>query len=416
MLFFAAAGLPELAALEKYGRDHSSELDSFDLGRENYSPTGRTAGRSKIGIKDQLTMAGFSTALIDACSCDDCNFIDKNLPSQVNSPIPDRLCLSKTAIAIFEFIWDLSWLDMDDTIRPSSTGLMNLFSKNLGEISRADRIRAEPIDSEVFDAFEEVITLLTGFEATVLTPVSKKPSALAMHGLCVYRPSLAHPSVCVEGQLRLRVVPGQIDWNDKLYDRVDEKSIQSPFDQLHDNPTETTELIDMLGANPLLQLTVKETIIATSLSVQLVVSPETKSQVHWNGKLQSSCLISAPGELLASIENPLQTHQYQKTHKSIEMGPVWTANSSINPWSGRCSIIELPWWTHDPGVHGQLLSILRPNDWIIAVRDSKNPNKLQLFCGSFALLYSILSKLFTRAELPKSSVPKVLGSSNPVIV
>ncbi|MCJ1423300.1 hypothetical protein MMC29_001182 [Sticta canariensis] len=417
MLLFAAARLPELAALEKYDRDHSSELDSFGLDRENYSPTGRTAGRSKKGIKDQLIMAGFSTALIDACSCDDCNVIDKTLPSQVNSLIPDCFCLSKTAIAIFEFIWYLSWLDMDDTIRPSSTGLMNLYSKNSSEISRADLIRAKPIDYEVFDAFEEVITLLTGFEATD-QKMPKKHSALAMHGLCVYRPSLAHPSICVEGQLRLRVVPGQIDWNDKLYDRVDEKRNQSPFDQLHYNPTETTELIDMLGANPLLQLTVKETLVATSLSVQLVVSPETGSPVHWNSKFPSSCLISAPIQLLGHIKTSLRANIGRKTHKPIDTGPVWTPTSSIKPWSGRCSIIELPWWTHDTVVHGQLLSILRPNDWIIAVRDSKNPNKLKIFCGSFALLYSILSNLFTRAECPKficAESPRLIQSGDCLI-
>lgn len=393
MLRFAAARLPELAALEKFGRDRSSELDGFDLSRQNYSSLDRVPGpklgRSMKEIKDQSITAEFPTALMDACSCDHCNVIDENLPSQASFLIPEPLCLWKIAITTFELIWNLSWLDMDDTIRPSSTGLMSLYSKNLSIISDANGFRNESWAAQVF---EKVIKLLTGFEAQI----HKDPSAVAVHGLCVYRPSLEHPSVCVEGQLRLRVVPGQIEWNGKLYDQLDEK-INS--NRLKYDPPETTELIDILGANPLLQLTVEETFIATALNVQLVVFPETGSQVHENRKVQSSLvtLVSAPGELLSNIKDSLHT-KYQKTHKSIETSPVWTANSSIKPWSGRCSIMELPWWTHDPGVHVQLPSVLRPNEWIIA---APNGGKLKIFCGSFALLYSILLNLLSRGENPR---------------
>lgn len=403
MLCFAAARLPELAALEKYGRDHSSELDSFHLGRLDEICLSRDIretrrfGPANKGIKDQLIADGFSTALIDACSCDHCIVIDKNLPSQVSLVIPGPLCLSKTAIAIFEFIWNLSWLDIDDTIRPSSTGLMNLYSKNLFQISSANRIRDEPLNLQL-QPFGKVIELLTGFDEFEAR-IHRSPSAVAAHGLCVYRPSLEHPSLCVEGQLRLRVVPGQIERNGKPYNQVDENDSSNYRDL-----SETAQLIHMLGANPLLQLTVEETFSATALNVRLVVFPETESQVHGNRKVQSSSLVTfvaGPAKQFSNIRKCLETRNYQKTHKSIETSPVWAANSSIKPWSGRCSIMELPWWTHDPGVHGQLPSVLRPNEWIIVANDSTNRDKMKIFCGSFALLYSILPNLLRHSEQPR---------------
>lgn len=408
MLRFAAARLPELAALENYGRDHSSELDSFDLDRPKLGPKDETAefnrqfGRSAKGIKDRLIIAGFSTALIDACSCDDCNAVNESIPSQADVRISGHLCLSKVATTIFQFIWLLSWLDMDDTIRPSSTGLMSIYP--LGILS-VRQIRREYFNPNMF---EQVIMLFTGFKANIF----KNPSAIAAHGICVYRPSLEHPSLGVEGQVRLRVVPGQIERHDKLYDQIDEAS--NPWLTNRDfDRDETTSVIEMLGAKPLLQFTVEETLNATSLSIQLVVFPETNGPVHWNSlykpnlnrevqvQYQKSCFVSAPGEMFEYIKNCLGTVQCQKTHKSTETHPVWTANDSIKPWSGQCSIVDLPWWTHDPGVNGQLLSIPRPNEWVIAALDDTNPNKLRIFRGSFALLYCILARLVVHDENPR---------------
>lgn len=408
MLRFAAVRLPELAPVEKYGRDHSSELDSLDQDRPKLAPANEAAdfakqlGRAAVGIKDRLIIAGFSTALIDACSCDDCNAVNESISSQVDIRIPGHLCLSKVATSIFEFIWRLSWLDMDDTIRPSSTGLMSLYPLTFSSVKS---IRREHFKQ---NTFEQVIRLFTGFKPDIL----KNPSAVAAHGLCVYRPSLEHPSLGVEGQVRLRVVPGQIERNDKLYDQID--SAFNPWLTFRDfDGNETTSVVDILGADPLLQFTVEETLNATSLSIQLVVFPETNDPVHWNSlyrpnlnrdvqvQYQKFCYVYAPGELVECMTSCLGTVQCEKTHKSTVTHPVWTQNDSIKPWSGQCSIVDLPWWTHDPGVNGQLLSIPQPNEWAIAALDNTNPNKLRIFRGSFAVLYCILARLVVIDDSPR---------------
>ena len=75
----------------------------------------------------------------------------------------------------------------------------------------------------------------------------------------------------------MRVVPGQIKRHDKLYDQIDEKT--NPWlthrDQFDDD--ETTSVVVLLGANPLLQLAVEETINASSVAIRLVVFPENNT-------------------------------------------------------------------------------------------------------------------------------------------
>lgn len=409
MLCFAAARLPELSVLEKYGRDHASELNVLDLDRHKIPPGDeirefeRQFGRPKKGIKDDLIVAGFSTALIFACSCGDCNVVNDNPASQVDHiPIPGHLCLAKIAIAIFDFIWRLSWLDMDDTIRPSSTGLMSLYSRHP---ERVHTIRTKHLR---MSDFGPIIMLLTGFEAQLF----RDSSAVSVHGLCVYRPSLEDPSLGVERQVRLRVVPGQIERHDKIYDQIEEK--MNPWLTHRDkcDTDETTRVVAMLGADPLLQIAVEETLNATSLSSKLVVCPEKNTEIHWNYlyrpfldrevqiQPQKSAFVSAPGELFAWIKNSLMHIQCRKTHRSCETHPLWTTHGAIKPWSGHCSIVDLPWWTHDPGVNGRLLSMTRPTEWVVAIHDTSMPNTLKIFCGSFALLYCILARSGTIEEHP----------------
>lgn len=81
MLGFAAARLPELIEVKKYGKDHILELDDLDLNRVKIARPSASApsvafkmyfGFSPETVKDKLIASGYSTALVDACSCSDC--------------------------------------------------------------------------------------------------------------------------------------------------------------------------------------------------------------------------------------------------------------------------------------------------------------------------------------------------------
>ena len=398
MLRFAAVRLPELTELEKYGRDHASELQIPDLERHEIPSDVDDLHHNSFyqfsrSAKGMLILSGFSTALIDACSCSDCN---ENQSSQPGAPILNYLCLSKIAITIFEFIWCLSWLDIDDAIRPSSTGLMTLYSK----AENPNRIRSKYLD---IHGLSRAIVLLTGFEPQNPPLVS----AMAVHGICVYFISFEHPNVGVEGQYRVRIVPGQIERHEKFYDHISE-SPNAWWSQDVDRKVEvneTTMAIATLGARPQLQIAIEETFYPVSLISKFVVIPETSTQIHGSFlyrpyldrevqvQYQESCFLCGPCQLSLWMRAALDHVSCQKTHQSTVTIPIWAMDSPVEPWSGRCSITDLPWWTDDPGLEGRPSSIPQPNEWIVAVRDGFDT--LRVFRGSPTLLYCILDRLGT---------------------
>lgn len=301
----------------------------------------------------------------------------------------------KIAIAVFEFIWFLSWLDIADTVRPSSNGLLSLY----GAIFKSPR----QIRSEYFEggAFAQVIQLLTGFSRQV----SQNPSAVALHGLCIYRPALEDPNRGVEIQLRMRVVPGQMERNDKIYYQLDERSNPWLTYRVTEkvNDESTTSALDLLGAHPLLQVAFEETLDSASLNMKLVVVPETNTPTHWNSLFRPSlnrdvqvpceklCFFGAPKEFLKWIKLSLQHIPCQHTHRSTQKHPLWGAYQFVESWSGRCSVADMLWWTENQCIDDQEQPwIPHSSEWVVAMYD--NLHVLQIFLGSPPLLYCLLAK------------------------
>lgn len=408
MLDFAAARLPELIEVKKYGQDHAWELDvldqnrvkiPFSFDRSSSESFMMHFGRSTKSIEDRLIAAGYSTALVDVCSCSECKAVRQtpSSPSALHIPSDSQWCLCRIAIAIFEFIWFLSWLDIDDNIRPSSNGLLSLYSPIF---NTPRKIRMGCFKE---GAFAQVIRLLTGFGAQVF----QNPAAVSVHGLCVYRPALEDPNKGVESQLRTRVVPGQIERNDKIYYQLDERS--NPW--LTYKPNEafgielTTSVLQMLGAHPVLQVAVEETLENASLNTKLVVVCGTNTPMHWNSLFRPSagsgddrvphenlCYFGTINELFQYIHGSLRQLQCGKFHRSTEKHPLWRHSQISESWSGRCSVADLSWWTMNQNVDGQEPpSIPHSSEWVIAVNGSDND--VQIITGSIPLLYCLLAKL-----------------------
>lgn len=292
-------------------------------------------------------------------------------------------------------------------IRPSSNGLMRIYSKN----ESLDYVRSNPLNNQ---AFWHTVMLLTGFDAG--STLIQQYSAVTVHGLCVYLSSLEHPNIGVEGRFRLRVVPGQIERHEKYYDYISEKP--NPwFSSRMEGPrkidvNEMTSVIATLGARPLLQLAIEETLHDKVLNTKLLVIPEKNAQIHWNFlyrpfldreaqiQYQESCFLSGPAQLSKRMRAALCGIQCKKTHRSTVTNPVWTIEGAVEPWSGRCSVIDLPWWTDDPGMDKRLPSIPQPDEWIVSVLDLSKNITLRVFCGSPTLLYCILDRLGTDSSPP----------------
>ena len=427
MLDFVAARLPELIKVKNYGQDHAGELDELDQNRfkipswisdeESWSTFKKQFGRGAETVEDKLIVAGYSAALVDACSCSECKAVrqTRSSPNTPLIPSDSQECLSRIAIAIFEFIWFLSWLDIDDNVRPSSNGLLNLYSS---KFNRPHKLRIKYFEK---GAFAQVIKLLTGFGAQIV----QNPSAVSIQGLCIYRPALEDPNQGVDSQFRTRVVPGQIERHDKIYYQLDSSS--NPW--LTCKPVEkfgvelTTGVLQMLGTHPLLQVAVEETLENASLNTKLVVvSGGTNSPMHWNSLFRPSiggsgdgvpcgnlCYFGTTNELFQYIlHDSVTQRQCGKFHRSTENHPTWNSHShrsSPEPWRGRCSVADLSWWTINPNVENDQESpppsIPHPSEWVLAVFDSDNlDNYTQIIIGSLPLLYCLLAKLIIMGEEP----------------
>ena len=401
MMRFAAARLPELVALEKFGRDHILDLAEKEQCREKLPY--QVAFKDHFGhepkeFREKVAEKRFSDALVDVCLCCQCMISQLGPSPRETAEKTDYQCLSKISIAIFGLIWRISWLDIDDTLRPVSHAVRS----ECYVLTQLHQIRR--VGSSCW--MEEVIFLFSGHKPDYEMDVS----AWSTQGVCVYLPSLEHPSTDVMGQFRLRVVPGQIEWNEKIFDRITETQnpwLRSyPSDPSLERPDgdRTTGVMTTLGANPSVQIAIEETLAAAIISATFVVVPEGKSQVHWNylfrpcleseAQVQprNSCMLYGPLGLQQVICIHLDQKGCRNTHKTTETNPLWGQTGLVTrTWSGRCSVLDLPWWTIDPGARGGLRNTPQPNEWILLMRNTEL-GTLRVLRGCFSLLYCILAR------------------------
>ena len=372
MLRFAVARLPELGAVEAYARDHIQDLEYRELHREKL-PRGvdfeRHFRRKKSGIRDRLVQARFSDALVDVCLCRQCVVPDTGPSLPTGSQDTNFLCLSEVSIVIFGLIWQLSWLDVDENMRPAPHTLRDRLSLALGN----SNIRRLHSDERMRDA----IRLFSGWYTAGWMD---EHAAFSSQGVCVYLPSLEHPNTDVVGQHRLRVVPGQIEWREKIFAGITENEIH--WLRCHDSDPSlekidgerTMGVIRTLGADASLRIVLEETLTSATISATLAVIPEGKSQVYWNYLYRpclgdevhvqptSSCLLCGPRFLYRNINLHLEGINCRNTHSSTQVPPLWNHTKPAAPWSGSCTIMDLPWWTHDPGVRGGLRTPLQRDE------------------------------------------------------
>ena len=405
MLRFAVARLPELATLEAYARDHILDLEYKEQCREKL-PRGvdfeRHFGRRKIGIRDKLAGARFSDALVDVCLCPQCEVPDSSASSSLATGSQDRnfLCLSRVSVAIFGLIWQLSWFDIDEKLRPSPHTLRDRLVLALETPAYKIRYMANK------NLMRDALALFSGLYQAEWIGTH---SAYSRQGICVYLSSLEHPNTDVLGQLRIRVVPGQIEWREKIFAAITENDNHwmrcYPSDPSLEriDGERTMGIIKTLGADASLQIVVEEMLTSATICATLAVIPEGKSQVHWNYLYRpclgdevhveptSACMLSGPEYLYQSIHHHLEGRNCGNAHSSTKAPPLWNETNSTAPWSGSCTIMNLPWWTHDPEVSGGLRSPLKRDEWILVIVNTEQGTMRVLRCP-FGLLYSILAR------------------------
>lgn len=393
----AAARLPELTEVEAYTKGHAAELDGLD--KDQPYGDDELISRSS-GLKRTLIMGRYSLALLHKCSCRDCQV---HSPQQVDASLQPHQCLSRIAISIIEFIKSLSWLDIDDTIRPSSHGLVSLCFE--------EHIFNRNLMYKQGQTFRFLIQILTGFRVRGY----EETSAASVHGLCIYRSCLMNPNGEVEGQLRMRVVPGQIERNGKIYGYVKDGTdpwLRKNAMDFGENQTSPDTLImsgiNILGAYPPLQIAIEETFDVTSLNAKFIVLPQTRTQIPRDltsanyvrqGQHQEFSFVGRPAEMCRRLMSSLHHHDCQNTHSLYTKNPSWNPNQVVKPWSGCFSLADLPWWTVDPCNNQQKPIIPQSDQWVLSFSNA------QMILGSPSFLFCMsatLNKTYPKPSLFKS--------------
>lgn len=176
----------------------------------------------------------------------------------------EKHCLEKVALTIVKFLWILSWVDLHDSIRPSSTGLLRLYFTDSYKDPRSCMIGAKEdffeggIDTRLFSLF-------TGITANQTYP--KTGSAAFESGICIHQYTLTSMNISPLQNLRLRVLPGQIYLNERVYTRVSDYGL----DDVGISETPFWSLIQSVGTQPTLELVVEETISSGHLTAKSLV-------------------------------------------------------------------------------------------------------------------------------------------------
>lgn len=153
----------------------------------------------------------FDHHLRSICSCKGCS---RGLTSGEK-----LFCLHRIGTTIFKYLWTLSWIDIEPSVKPSPSGLLMLYNTRAYGDEDPDLIKSHfwqyGLDTSLFSLF-------TGMACDERT--TEGVSAIAHNGICIYYSSLQNPNVSPAHLLRLRVVLGQIEKGGVLYRKIRDRS------------------------------------------------------------------------------------------------------------------------------------------------------------------------------------------------
>lgn len=388
----------DLALRDEHGRQGFHPLASLNIGQvekqvawlhlaSNTLPELSVLGHKGFFFYDsfdrEIDLSCLKTRLRIACCCPKCNSLleSKNARWQLRR----ITCLFETCLAIAKFIWILSWISVDNAISPSIDGLRALYTK-FAETSHHLWPRASK-EPEVWDSVELTIFLLfTGHIPPDIAPTHKE-SARSVGGICLFLSALRDPTTCPQSQFLINVMPGHIQKDDVIYDRITDvkRSYSSdPFKRrCFCGYVDVTKPIT-------LALVVEETLDARVM--------EAEFQIRYRGHLEKSntdARLEAFGP--TQIRTRLIERHYSQacTRTTVVITPPRLALSTntlwTSPWIGKCFEASSELWTMPDGI---LTYDPKPDEWLIitSLSDFAEPTSVEtvLIRGDFPLLYALL--------------------------
>ncbi|OBT99969.2 hypothetical protein VE01_01790 [Pseudogymnoascus verrucosus] len=343
----------------------------------------------------------FPRVLARHCSCDQCKFHREHLAGKSGHfpLISKKICLEKVALAIFEYIWTLSWLDIDENVYPSVRGLLLTYRGQKTD-RYDDSFRTDTIKDKLFQKplMSKAIELFTGLPETD-HQWAWGLSAGCKAGVCAYLPSLKNPTTSPPEQLRVIVVAGHIEWNSKTFSMVKDGRSEMVEVSLGDL---ASTFVQTYGLNVDLKLRVQETFTSDVLEADLWVSskpiePLQRISYHDGHIVDPPPASSSPTRIqtfgAAKIRAAIISSRFTS---SCHSESVETNALSIDGpicWSGPCSDAAKYLWVD--GYNNKSYSPTN-EEWALI---SQSECCQEIVRGPYQLLYSVICRMKGKAKI-----------------
>ncbi|PMD18087.1 hypothetical protein NA56DRAFT_648244 [Hyaloscypha hepaticicola] len=371
---FASQRLPELKAVYVFGEHQSMQQCS-------------TFGQPLVDY--------FPGTLRRVCPCSTCRILSESSSLPQNALFtqfdPSAMCLERAATTIFEYIWILSWLDIEETIQPSVSGLRMLYLRRSHSGINHSDAKPESIKEGFLQRplVSTIVQLFTGHTDSRMDQRSE--SARCIGGVCVYLAAIANPNTAPCEQLRAVVVAGQIERNGFTYESVIDAKFQKETTTIHN--LQSSAFLQAYGHDMSLRLVVEETLASRVLEAAFLISAHPTHQssrvnFHVNSQSNSTATnLLAEGGILGPSEIRRKIIRWSfATPCASRMISTRTVLPSMDmvTWSGPCSAAA-DILGYNTETKAQVCP--SPEEWILVTGDSSRQEVLR---SSYALYYTII--------------------------
>ncbi|MCJ1376014.1 hypothetical protein MMC20_007252 [Loxospora ochrophaea] len=327
---------------------------------------------------------GFLRTYAQRCGCETCgrDLLKAGRQPRVVESTP--WCLEQIAFVIFNFLWMLLPLDLDIDFQPSSNGLLLLYH------DRSDHTTPAHIGS---GSMVETIKVLTGRPTSEPSGVSHSV-ALSSNGVCIYRASLEDPTTPPTEQVRLRVVPGQIERDGVLFKAIGD--IEGTSDMSWSDRSEMLAMVlRKCGSSPRLQLVFEETMHPSALNAMFTVSSSDPlaPQLTKPGVPGTSIAFGA-SQISSKLNQNVIEGLFRKglcKRENLEITVPKALASTSETWHGQCFAAEPNFLRKQPQIKPYLPDL---NEWFLTFSSCKSAevgeHHLEILRGSPVVLYCVL--------------------------
>ena len=304
----------------------------------------------------------------------------------------DHMCLSHVALTLIYLIWLLASIDVDETLQPASTGLLMLYDFVQNDANVTCFIISTTRESlswapNLDDIYRRTFELFTGLPIHKSLHKSGTASAMCHGGVCIWLPALEDPLYEPTTQMRLRVVPGMINFRNRLYREM--MDMEDDMEEDHSIRAVDTIMrnITTHGTTRGSTLVVRETLDASRLEASIELRyRRTPTAFNTYYKVHITKLY---GTMYFQIDN---------IACEANLGCARSQNlpkADLTTWERPCPRLAVLLESNTPPRRSY--NYPEAGEWVAVITD---PNLgapiVRIFRGDFALLYHLVSLNYTR--------------------